>query len=59
MSNRDWPEDFEHENGNYQCQCTICKEFFIGEKGRVTCKQCYIDYAKHIKNYSDKYFGGN
>lgn len=39
-SERDWPEDFEDENGNYQNRCCVCKEFFFGYKRRVTCKKC-------------------
>lgn len=36
----DWPEDFEHENGNYSCICHKCGGSFIGHKRRVTCKVC-------------------
>ncbi len=39
-SNRDWPEDATHENGNYLNQCQSCKETFIGHKRRYTCKKC-------------------
>lgn len=35
----DWPEDFSHENGNYQNRCS-CGIMFIGHKRRVTCKVC-------------------
>ena len=38
--NKCWPEDFEHENGNYFCNCIKCKEMFIGHKRRVVCKEC-------------------
>lgn len=41
----DWPEDFEHENGRYQCKCSACGETFIGHKRRVVCKACAE--AKH------------
>ena len=37
---RDWPEDFEHENGNYVCKCCECKLTFFGHKRRVVCKTC-------------------
>ena len=37
---RNWPEDFEHENGMYYCRCVHCKEQFIGYKRRVVCKEC-------------------
>lgn len=36
----DWPEDFSHENGQYQCMCCHCGNMFIGHKRRVTCKAC-------------------
>ena len=36
-----WTEDFEHENGNYVCKCTICGELFLGHKRRVVCKECF------------------
>lgn len=36
----DWPEDFEHENGNYQCRCYVCEKLFFGYKRRVKCKAC-------------------
>lgn len=36
----DWPEDFEHENGNYQCHCMNCNKLFTGHKRRVRCKVC-------------------
>ena len=37
---RDWPEDAEHENGNYYCECCHCGESFVGNKGRVSCRKC-------------------
>jgi len=39
-SDRDWTEDFEHENGNYFNTCFECKQTFKGHKRRVLCKQC-------------------
>ncbi len=39
-SERDWPEDFSHENGNYQNQCVGCGEMFKGHKRRVVCRAC-------------------
>jgi len=39
-SDRDWKEDFDKENGNYQCVCSICGEFFTGYKRRSICKVC-------------------
>lgn len=39
-SARDWPEDFPHENGNYNNRCQTCGKLFTGHKQRVTCKLC-------------------
>lgn len=39
---RDWPEDAEHENGNYSCRCYSCGNEFIGHKRRVVCRACAI-----------------
>ena len=39
-SERDWPEDFPHENGNYWNTCIRCKKAFTGHKRRVICKRC-------------------
>jgi len=39
-NDRDWPEDFSHENGNYMCRCYKCGEIFRGHKRRVMCKVC-------------------
>jgi hypothetical protein len=39
-SERDWTEDFPHENGNYMCRCCVCKRLFAGHKRRVVCKTC-------------------
>ena len=39
-SDRDWTEDFPHENGNYECVCIYCKKHFYGHKRRVVCKKC-------------------
>jgi hypothetical protein len=35
-----WPEDFAHENGNYENICTTCKKHFLGHKRRCRCKVC-------------------
>lgn len=37
---RSWPEDYSHENGNYNCICCYCGKDFIGHKRRVACKVC-------------------
>lgn len=36
----DWPEDFNLDNGEYFCKCSICESHFVGHKRRVICKQC-------------------
>ena len=38
----DWPEDFSHENGNYENRCFSCGELFRGHKRRVQCKRHLI-----------------
>ena len=43
---RNWTEDFSHENGNYQCKCFKCEQFFIGHKRRVVCKLCAAPQAQ-------------
>lgn len=48
-SERDWKEDFVHENGNYECVCSICKNHFYGYKRRVVCKTCAIQYTAKEK----------
>lgn len=49
-SERDWEEDFEHENGNYSNRCMECKLYFYGYKRRVICKKCstpdWVELAK-------------
>jgi hypothetical protein len=37
---RNWPEDYEHENGNYINTCSVCKLAFRGHKRRVWCRMC-------------------
>lgn len=37
---KNWTEDFSHENGNYLNHCIICKDDFFGHKRRVLCKSC-------------------
>lgn len=37
-----WPEDFAHENGNYQCRCICCNDLFMGHKRRVVCRVCDV-----------------
>jgi hypothetical protein len=40
LTERDWPEDFELENGNYVRRCLTCSHTFFGHKRRVVCKTC-------------------
>jgi hypothetical protein len=40
LTDRDWPEDFAHENGKYFCTCMFCDKHFVGHKRRVACKKC-------------------
>src|SRR4051812_33049297 len=40
VTERDWQEDFSHENGNYVCQCHHCWHMFVGHKRRTSCKIC-------------------
>jgi hypothetical protein len=35
-----WQEDFNHENGQYQCRCVDCQIIFLGHKRRGMCKLC-------------------
>jgi hypothetical protein len=44
-SERDWPEDFHHENGQYMNKCCHCKKVFCGNKHRVSCKKCFNNVA--------------
>lgn len=39
-SQKNWTEDYKHENGNYICKCYNCKEYFFGHKRRPLCKEC-------------------
>ena len=45
---RDWVEDFKHENGMYQNRCIHCNELFIGYKRRPFCKICGTKLLKHM-----------
>lgn len=49
---KDWTEDFTHENGDYFNQCCECKETFRGHKRRVVCRKCTLEYLEKI-NGSD------
>ena len=46
---RDWPEHFHLENGNYQCKCLDCGEFFTAHKRSICCRTCWLNGSeKHI-----------
>jgi len=46
VTERDWPEDFSHENGQYMNTCVYCKLVFTGYKRRVVCKACHSNESK-------------
>ena len=53
ITERDWPEDFAHENGNYIGRCCECGNGFKGHKRRVICKKCYMEgMEKTIDQYT-------
>ena len=37
---RNFPEDYEQDNGKYVNKCIYCELFFMGNKHRVCCKKC-------------------
>ncbi len=39
-TDRDWEEDKQFENGNYECVCLKCNKTFTGHKHRMFCKIC-------------------
>lgn len=39
-TDRDWKDDFSHENGKYINICMDCKLPFYGHKRRVVCYKC-------------------
>ncbi len=39
-NDRNWVEDFSHENGNYSNICIRCNNEFLGHKRRIVCKNC-------------------
>ena len=46
----DFPEDFKHENGNYENFYTRCATRFIGHKRRLSCKVCFDRELNAIQN---------
>ena len=45
-SKRDWPEDFDMENGNYLSRCYGCDKTFFGYKRRIECKVCATQHKE-------------
>jgi hypothetical protein len=45
---RDWPEDFPHENGMYMCKCRECNQRFFGHKRRMICKECNSEIRRTV-----------
>jgi hypothetical protein len=39
-TDRNFPEEFNLENGMYANTCTVCNNQFVGSKHRVVCKLC-------------------
>jgi hypothetical protein len=37
---RNWSQDFSHENGMYECICIHCTKHFLGHKRRMVCFKC-------------------
>ena len=64
---RDWHEDFEHENGRYQCRCIVCGEMFDGHKRRNVCRHCAAkapvepaaEWVEKAKRWITNYRGGD
>jgi len=54
MSDRDWEEDYPHENGMYTNTCCKCGELFGGHKRRVTCKLCEAGGQAMISRFAQK-----
>jgi hypothetical protein len=46
---KNWPEDFDQENGQYMNLCCECKQSFVGLKGRDVCKQCVAEKAERTR----------
>ncbi len=41
LTPKDYPEDFDGENGRYMCKCCECGSMFQGNKHRQVCKECF------------------
>jgi ABC-type transport system involved in cytochrome c biogenesis ATPase subunit len=38
-----WPQDYPHENGNYESVCLSCGVHFLGHKRRIICQVCDLE----------------
>lgn len=66
-TDRDWKDDFSHENGKYINICMDCKLPFYGHKRRVVCHKCaeaptqqpdlsaIIDIRAELSRLTEKY----
>jgi len=52
----DYPEDFEHENGNYINVCYSCDNTFTGLKIRTCCRKCHDRLALKRKLKPNKLY---
>ncbi len=48
--NLDWPED----SSIYHCLCSVCREGFFGNKGRVLCRVCAEKQPKPAPSAADE-----
>jgi hypothetical protein len=53
-TDRDWKEDFQHENGRYFCLCAECGNKFMGHKRRHVCNTCDTESREAYKKLSDE-----
>jgi hypothetical protein len=50
---RNWEEDFSHENGKYINRCYGCELHFMGHKRRTRCKKCCVGKEETEKEPKD------
>lgn len=51
---RSFQEDFQHENGQYFCECSSCKQRFMGHKRRHTCKVCETEHKEWLESLNPR-----
>lgn len=49
LSEHDWIEDYDHENGDYDQTCPQCGTEFMGHKRRTECKACVFRHLVAFK----------